>query len=177
LNLGARSAVLDQEEINKAFVDVKKGKKAILAFTNHDYRNMVPDINETHQMLTKASEKYGVQFKYLDAKNAFRKSMKLKKRKKLNFKLKIKKNFIEIISSHKTFGCQPFLAIQGKNRKFYHENFSIIKPHEKWHYYFDDHSLRLNNIKNFGFASNDDYGNTTIIKIDFRKSKIKKYYI
>lgn len=177
LNLGARSAVLDQEEVNKAFVEIKKGKKSILAFSNHDYRNMIPDIDNTHKMLVKASKKYKIKFKYFDARNAFRKNMKIKKKGKLKFKIKVKFNCVELTASHETFGSQPFLSIQSTNKKFYHENFSIIKPYKKWHYYFDDHSLKLNQIRYFGFASNDDYGNTTIVKIDFNKSKIKNYYI
>ena len=177
MNLGARSAVLDQEEVNKAFADIKKGKKAILAFTNHDYRNMIPDIDHTYKMLVKASKKFRVKFKHFDAREAFRKGMKIKKKGKLKFKIKIKNNFIELTSSHETFGSQPFLAIQGINKKFYHENFSIIKPYKKWHYYFDDHSLRPEQIRYFGFASNDDYGNTTIVKIDIRRSKISNYYL
>ena len=103
--------------------------------------------------------------------------MKIKKKGKLKFKIKVKFNCVELTASHETFGSQPFLSIQSTNKKFYNENFSIIKPYKKWHYYFDDHSLKLNQIRYFGFASNDDYGNTTIVKIDFNKSKIKNYYI
>jgi hypothetical protein len=177
LNIGARLSVLNQKEVNKAFVESKKGKKVILAFTNHDEKNMLPDFDKTYEMLTKASKRFKTKFKYFDARNAFRSAMKLKKRKKLDFKIIFKKNFIEISSNHETFGVQPYLAIRDKKGKFYHENFSIIKPYRKWNYYFDSHSLPLNKINTFGFASNDDYGNTTIVKINVSKKIIKKRFI
>ena len=103
--------------------------------------------------------------------------MRLRKREKLDFKIIFKKNFIEIFSNHETFGAQPYLAIKDNEGKFYHENFSIIKPYRKWIYYFDSHSFPLNKIQFFGFASNDDYGNTTIVKINIRKRIIKKRFV
>jgi len=177
LNTNGRLARLNQKEVNKAFIELKKGKKVILAFTNHDEKDMFPAFEETYKMLIKASKKFKTKFKYFDAKNAFRKTMKLKKRTKLDFKIIFKKNSIEISSNHKTFGPQPFLAIKDNKEKFYHENFSIIKPYRKWIYYFDSHSIPLNKTQFFGFASNDDYGNTTIVKINTRKRKIKKRFI
>ena len=177
LNVGARLSVLTQQEVNKAFIELKEGKKVILSFTNHDEKNMLPDFEKTYKMLTKASKKFGIKFKYFDARSAFRDAMKLKKKKKLDFKIVFKKNFIEILSNHETFGPQPFLAIKDNKGKFYHENFSIIKPYRKWIYYFDSHSIPLNKTQFFGFASNDDYGNTTIVKINTSKRKIKKRFI
>jgi len=177
LNIGARLSVLNQKEVNKAFIELKKGKKVILSFTNHDSKNMLPDFEKTYEMLIKASKKFKTKFKYFDARSAFRSAMRLKKRKKLNFKIILKKNFIEIFSSHETFGVQPYLAIKDKEGKFHHENFSIIKPYRKWIYYFDSHSIPLNKIQFFGFASNDDYGNTTIVKINIRKKIVKKRFI
>ena len=177
LNIGTRFALIDQKEVNKAFSEFKKKKKVILAFTNHDERNMLPDFETIHKMLEKASNKFKIKFKYSDAKNAFRYAMRLKKRKKLNFNIILKKNFIKISSNHQTFGSQPFLAIQDKKGKFHHENFSIIKSYRKWIYYFDSHSIEPDKIKFFAFASNDDYGNTTIVKINLKNKKIEKKFI
>ena len=177
LNIGARLAVLNQKEVNKAFAELRNGKKVILSFTNHDEKNMLPEFEKTYKMLIKASKKFKIKFKYFDARSAFRNAMRLKKRKKLDFKIIFKKNFIEIFSNHETFGIQPYLAIKDKKGKFYHENFSIIKPYRKWNYYFDSHSMPLNKINIFGFAANDDYGNTTIVKINVNKKIIKKKFI
>ena len=80
---------------------------------------MLPEFEKTYKMLIKASKKFKIKFKYFDARSAFRNAMRLKKRKKLDFKIIFKKNFIEIFSNHETFGIQPYLAIKDKKGKFF----------------------------------------------------------
>ena len=76
LNVGTRIANLNQKEVNKAFLAKKLKKKAILAFTNHDFRSMTNDFEDVYKMLKKASIKYGINFKFSDAREAFHMNLK-----------------------------------------------------------------------------------------------------
>ena len=67
----------------------------------------------------------------------------------------------------KTFGPQPFLAIEKKDGEFVHDNFDFDLKPQIWHYAFHDDTLPLDKVKSIGVASNDIYGNTDIVKLDF----------
>lgn len=172
LNVGTRIANLNQKEVDKAFLAKKLKKKSILAFTNHDFRSMTKDFEDVYKMLKKASLKYGIKFKFSDAREAFHDEFKMSKIK-LRFKIKFKKNKIFIKSNKKIFGPQPFLALKTVSNKYFHENFFIEEPFKKWIYTFDRHSIDIKNLKCFALAANDKFGNTTIVKVDFNKSKKK----
>ena len=66
----------------------------------------------------------------------------------------------------KTFGPQPFLAIEKIDGSFVHDNFDFDLRPQIWHYPFHDDNLPLNKVKRIGVASNDIYGNTDIVKFD-----------
>jgi len=170
LNVGSRLAVINQKEINKAFEQKKLGKKVILSFTNHDFRNMSEDFDHVYKMLKESSKKYNVKFKFSDAKEAFQETFDLKKTK-LKFNIKFIKNKVFINSNKKIFGPQPYLSIKTKKNKFFHENFFIKKPFSQWVYTFDRNSVPIEDLDTFAFAANDSAGNTGIVKIKYRNHK------
>ena len=77
------------------------------------------------------------------------------------------------MKSIKNIWPATFLALKTVSNKYFHENFFIEEPFKKWIYTFDRHSIDIKNLKCFAFAANDEFGNTTIAKIDFNKSKKK----
>tara|TARA_Y200000002_G_scaffold285579_1_gene239616 strand:+ start:309 stop:1634 length:1326 start_codon:yes stop_codon:yes gene_type:complete len=170
LNIGTRIALLNQKEVDKAFLAKKNNKKTILAFTNHDFRAMDADFVNVYKMLVKSSKKYGLKFKFSDAREAFHHEFG-KPRKKLKFRVKLIKNKLYIKSNQKLFGPQPFLALKTNLNKYFHENFYIQKPFFEWIYTFDRHSFSINDVKYFAFAANNKYGLTTIVKIKFKNKK------
>ena len=68
----------------------------------------------------------------------------------------------------KTFGPQPFLAIEKKDGGFVHDNFDFDLKKQIWHYAFHDDTLPLSEVKSIGVASNDIYGNTDIVKLNMK---------
>ena len=178
LNAGTRISTINQKEVDKAFIQKKKNKKTILAFTNHDFRDMSKDIHEVYNMLKNSSKKYKLKFKFTNAREAFHNEYG-KCKKKLSFSIKFKNNIFYLKSNKKIFGPQPFLAIKTKSNNYYHENFFIEKPFKKWRYTFDRNSIEINKIKFFAFAANDESGFTRIVKIKFinNKPKIKNIFI
>lgn len=178
LNIGTRISILNQKEVEKAFLAKKNGSKTILAFTNHDFRSMIKDFEEVYKMLKTASNKYNIKFKFCGAREAFNNEYG-KSKKRLKFHIKLKNNTLFISSNKKIFGPQPFLAIKNINKQYFHENFFIEKPFYKWRYTFDRHSFEMKKVLCFAFAANDNDGFTSIIKIFFKKKnlEIKTYNI
>src|SRR5262249_23491876 len=58
LNVGTRLRLLTQAHVNQAFAEARDGKSAVLAFTNHDFRDMRPDIALVCDMLAAASKAF-----------------------------------------------------------------------------------------------------------------------
>lgn len=175
LNIGTRTRLLNEKDIEFAFGEVKNNKSVILAFANHDYRNMEQDIEEVYLKIKKISKKFpNIKFKFCEARDAFRKSLKLKK-KNLKFKQKLNGNVLYIKSNKKIFGPQPFLSIQTNNKRYFHDNFDIQKPFYEWTYTFDKNSLELSDIKSIGWAANDEYGTTYVSILDKKTKKFKIY--
>jgi hypothetical protein len=170
LNIGTRLRLLTQEEVDKAFQRANESVPTILAFANHDFREMSGDICNTYNMLQDAKKKYPeVNFEYMDSIDAMRKLFYEEKEiynNKLKLKVGISNNVLTVETiSGKTFGPQPFLAIKTSDQRFIHDNFDAIVCGESWSYTFDKHTIPLKAVEEIGVASNDKYGNTYIEKI------------
>jgi len=175
LNIGTRTRLLTEDDINLAFKEVKKNKPAVLTFANHDYRDMKKDIEDIYFKIKKVSKKYpNIRFKFCEARDALRKSLSLKKIN-LKFKQKLDKNILYIKSNKKIYGPQPFLSIKTKEKKYFHDNFDIQKPFYEWTYTFDENTLDLKDIESIGWATNDSYGSTYITIINPKNKRFKEY--
>lgn len=168
LNIGTRVRLLEQEDVDQAFQEAKEGKPVILAFTNHDFRNIEGDINHVRSMLMNSASRYGnVKFKYASSLQAFRESLKLDKKEALKFETKMNGNVLHIKVNHRTFGPQPFLAIKTKTGQYYHDNLDFQTPFLEWSYTFDSMTIPMSSIEVIGLASCDDYGNVAVHTIEF----------
>lgn len=169
LNMKARIRELGEKDVNEAFELASKGKDIILAFTDHDYKNMEWEINRVRKMIQNASVQFkNVKFLYTDAINAMRKVLKLKKQK-MELKMRL---FLDdfpcrlvITSENDIFGTQPFLAIKTKENKYYWDNLDFSDKN-RWSYTFDNHTFIYDNIQTIGIASNNNYGVTEVLHYD-----------
>jgi len=173
LNMNARHSNLTIDEISKAFEKAKKGDEVLLAFTNHDFRDMTPDILKAQDMLLNVSKRYkDVKFRFSSASNAFRNVIWPKYNSNIqSFKLKVglqqtdKGLRLHIKEKNGTiFGPQPFLAIQTKSGRFIHDNFdfglNLSNKKRDWSYFFDNNTVPKIDLKKIGIAANDKFGNT-----------------
>ena len=177
LNVLNRIASINDFEMEKAFKQANNGNPALVAFSSHDFRDLSYEVNYLREMINKISKKYtDVKFFYTDTKTAFNKIIWQNNSNTKN-SIKLKIEFFNDVSDvpriavkcvkGKTFGPQPFLAIEKKDGSFVHDNFDFDLKPQIWHYAFHDDTLPLNEVKRIGVASNDIYGNTDIVKIDF----------
>lgn len=178
LNVNTRVRNITQEAVNQAFFEASEGKKAILSFANHDFRNMKPDIEAIGGFLSNASNKYpDTKFQFCEARQAVRLALNMKKRRPCNISLRLKGNHLTIKSDAPVFGPQPFFAIKTVTGKYYHDNLDFQKPFESWSYTFDEHTIHLHALEKVGVATNDSYGNVTVAIMHFTNDhKVEIFY-
>ena len=118
LNIGTRHKILKINDVEQAFYEASKGKPVILSFTNHDYRDMENDIRYVYEIIKKVSQKYKkIRFKWCDARDAMRSSLRLKKVKNKVYQSIIDKTFT-LEFQKPIFGPQPYLAFKTKKGQY-----------------------------------------------------------
>lgn len=178
LNIKARVREIRQEDVDEAFRVASTGKDVILAFTDHDYKNMEEEVEKVRDMIADADKKFdNAHFIYSDAVNAMRKVLGMYE-EKIGLEMYLDYGNIqarlEVSAQNGIFGPQPYLAIKTKEGKYYWDNFDFMDVN-KWGYTFDNHTLLFEDIEYIGVAANNSYGETEVLRYDCRENKcIKK---
>ena len=165
LNMCARIREITQEDVLEAFKLAQEEGKAILAFTDHDYKDMKYDIERIRHFLKRATEEYtDVKFEYTDAITAMRKYCGISSEKlEMNCEIiqdnKVK---LEVTTKGKIFGSQPYLALKTNDKNYIWDNFDFDRENV-WSYTFDCHSIEYDKIEEIGVAANNDYGKCEIM--------------
>lgn len=170
LNVGTRFKLLDQAEVDRAFARADAGHPTVLAFTDHDFRDMRPDIEQTHALLVAAARKYpGVEWRHARALDAARAVLDRTAAPPLRLTARLVREGdaarLEVDANHDTFGPQPFLAIKTHDRRYLSDNFDLHVPRRRWSYTFDGDTVPLRAIEQIGVASNDENGSTHVVTL------------
>jgi len=173
LNIGTRQNLLNDYEIEMAFKDAQKNGAAILSFTNHDFRDMEIDIDDTYTRIARIAKNYkDVSFVNSEAVNAMQKTVftdigsnTLKLTSKIIQENNMTKLTVNCIKGN-VFGSQPYLAIKTKEGKYYHDNFNEREHLKSWEYIFDRSTISVESIDKVAVAANDKYGNQSIVFIE-----------
>ena len=148
LNIGTRFNNLELRHVQEAFIEAQIKGGAILAFCNHDYRDIRPDIKKIIDMIKTIKPKFKeVKIKFAGAEQA---AIELENLKSLipDISMQINNKRLEVnIIKGEIFGPQPFLALKHKNGNYYHDNLDIIEPFNKWSYIFDDQTFNLSELE------------------------------
>ncbi len=175
LNMYARTRQISQDDVDDAFADAEKYGKSILAFTDHDYKDMEFEINRVREFIINSKAKYpNVKFVYSNAVDAIRRCVDLEYQ---DFDLEVAvqpqgSNYILKVSvDNDIFGPQPFLAIKTKDNRYIWENFDISVKGRKWTYTFDANTILLSEIDVIGIAANNSYGITKVVTISEKEKR------
>jgi hypothetical protein len=167
LNIGTRMRSLTKQHVSEAFMEAETKGAAILAFANHDWRDMKSDIYGVLEMLNIVSSDYpDVKIKYAGAEEAATALLGYKNVTPFELDLKLEDNriFVEVLNGN-VFGPQPFLAIQSRSGEFYHDNLDIVIPRSKWTYIFDEQTLPLHSVASIGVGAAGSEGKYSVKKI------------
>jgi hypothetical protein len=169
LNIDARIREITQNDVDDAFIRADFGNDAILAFCDHDFRDMEQDVNKMQKMIFNAKRKYmDVDYYYEDPISACRKALNLKpidpilNCNLINFSRD--KVLLDVYAQNTIFGPQPFLAVEGFGNRFIWENFDK-HSNSHWSFTFDNNNIPFESVKNIGIAANSPEGVTDVINI------------
>ncbi|MDY6867884.1 MAG: hypothetical protein SVT56_08260 [Chloroflexota bacterium] len=177
LNVGTRLRLLTESDVRCAFEEANKGIPVVLAFTNHDFRDIRRDVCYVRELLIKVSKDYpDVAFSFSEATRAMRKALKLPPVSPCDFELQFEgaseRTIMRVKTKTPTFGPQPFLAIKTLSGEYLHDNFDIQTPNHEWSYTFDEQTLKINAIESIGIAANNSIGVTSVLRWDSGSNSI-----
>jgi hypothetical protein len=162
LNLRTRYNNMNEKELERAFNQAQNGENAFVGVTNHDFRDMVPEIEEFVHLVRKVSTKYPeVNFQWVNVVEGFRAALGMEKKSPPKFKFELNSEFLRMTSDKDIWGSQPFLALRTLEGRYYRDDL-INDEGNQWTYSFDVHSIALNALSHIGVACNDDIGNTIV---------------
>jgi hypothetical protein len=182
LNVGTRFRLLTEQDVRQAFREARAGKPVVLSFTNHDFRDMAPDVDEVRQMLKKVAMEYpDVPFVYADAVTAMRGALRLPVQSPCELDINMQKideatHVMVVESRTPTFGPQPWLALKTVTGDYYHDNFDIDVPFHRWQYVFDADTFPLQAMSAIGVAANNAFGVSTVAVFDPATGKVNKKF-
>lgn len=167
LNIGTRHSFLRQEDVDQAFDEAAAGRPAVLAFTNHDFREIRPDIAAVRAMLAKAAARRpDTPFRFCEAREAMRSALGLNPQP-FSLDLTLTGGRLDIVAAEApTFGPQPFLAIRTADGRYFHDNLIIHQPFRRWSYIFDEQSLPLRAVDRIGIGACGPTGEVTAATLE-----------
>jgi hypothetical protein len=167
LYLGGRYFRVTQDEVDKAFARAAR-EEVVLAFTHHDFRDIVPDVTDVQWMLRDAASRHpSVKWRYADAAEAMRAALDIAPRPHLEFVLEIEDagcgiRRLHIKTDRAPFGPQPWFCYRTKGGEVFHDNLDRGIRENEWHYSFDDQTATLDEVALIGVATNTPDGRTTV---------------
>lgn len=182
LNVGTRFRLITEADVRQAFKEAKQGQPVVLAVTNHDFRDMEPDVDEVRALLHQASQEFpDVHFRYANAVDAMRHALDLPAMPACELEITINETGVSthvmVVESHTpTFGPQPWLAMKTKSHTYHHDNFDIDVPFHRWQYVFDRETFPLDALDEIGIAANNAYGTTTVVCVESDTGRISKTF-
>jgi hypothetical protein len=168
LNVGSRHSYLTKEHVREAFLEAQNDNSAILSFSNHDYRDMKPDIDYVREILQEVKSEFpDVLIKYAGAEEAAISLMGYKDKPVFKLVMNLYNNKINVkVVSGEIFGPQPFLSFRTKKGEYFHDNFDVIKHRYEWSYVFDEQTLDIDCISKIGVGAAGMHGKYSVFTID-----------
>lgn len=179
ISLDSRVAKLELDDVRDAFKQAKDGEDAIIAFANHDFRDMRDEVNRAMDLIAQVSKEYpDVEYVYSDAISAFQQRenipfIKASFNIEPEIDLKNDTAFLKIHVSEKLFGSQPFFVFKTREGRYLWDNLDYGEDKKSWSYVFDDKTINWSNVETVALAMNHYDGLTEIVKYETKEGIIK----
>ena len=162
LNMGTRLRLLGEEHVEEAFAEADESGASILAFTDHDFRDIAPDIIQVREWLSEVGNRHeSVSIRYATASEAARSLQNLPSGKpSLTARISGNQLYVET-NRAETFSHQPFLAIELRDGAVVHDNFDRAADPGHFHYTFDDLTAPLESVRQIGVAVTGNNGKSS----------------
>ena len=163
LNVGTRLRLINQREVDMAFESASKGENVLLAFCDHDFREMKYDVDEVYGLILEASKKFGaVEWVNSTAVEAA-KAVIGEESEDCMLSVDVAeltgdRKRIDIETTIDSFGAQPFFAIKMRDGRYRADQLDVQIPNRRWSYVFDEESVRASDVELVGIATNSRKG-------------------
>lgn len=180
LNVGTRYRLLQERDVRQAFAEAVAGKPVVLAITNHDFRDMEPDIHQFRQLLNRVARDFPeTPFFYCEAVSAMQAALDLAPLPPCELDLSVRQvdertHILQVSSVTPTFGPQPWLALKTVEGIYHFDNFDIDIPFHQWQYVFDEETFPLAAVSAVGVAANNAFGTTSVVVMDPATGKVSR---
>ena len=180
LNVGTRFRLISEQDVRHAFNEARVGKPVVMAVTNHDFRDMAPDVDNVRNLISTVAQEFpDVPFRYANAVDAMRGALNLTPQPACQLDISLEEvdaatHVLVVESSTPTFGPQPWLALKTVADTYHHDNFDIDVPFHRWQYVFDVETFPLKALDAIGIAANNTYGITTVVRLEPSTGKIAR---
>lgn len=162
LNLGTRLRVMQIEHVRDAFRQASENGSAILAFADHDYRDIRPDVQTLRAMLQEVRAEFpDVKIRFSGAHEAAQAHVSAESEsiQPLELALRVENNRVYVnVVAGQVFGPQPFLALRTRDGRYFHDNFDVITPKSEWTYVLDDQTMMLQSLSHIGVGAAGRFG-------------------
>ena len=153
LNVGTRLRELQDQHITQAFAEAKDNGSAILAFTNHDFRDIRPDVSRVFADIRRVQSGFpDVKVRFSRASDAARQHLLLGDEVP-QLEVGLEGNRL-VVTTNQTqlHSHQPFLAIKHRHGAFLNDNFDQLDGVNTFGYTFDPQTIPLNLVEKIGVA-------------------------
>jgi hypothetical protein len=180
LNVGTRYRLLTELDVQQAFAEARAGQPVVLAITNHDFRDLRPDVDSTRDMIARVAKSFpDVPFRFAEAIDAMRCALQLPPQPACELSISVQRvadatHIMCVASETATFGPQPWLALRTAAGTYHHDNFDIDQPFHRWQYVFDAETFPLSALSDVGIAANNAAGVTTVCHVDPATGKVRR---
>ena len=154
LNVGTRHRLLTRANVVEAFREAKERGFSVLAFTNHDWRDIRPDISWVRSTVASVSQEFkDVKFLYSGAEQAGIATVgDASKRPNLILRVSEGRALVELVGGE-IHGAQPFFGFQTAVGDVFHDNLDVVEPGRAWGYRFDSATYALEEIVKVGVGA------------------------
>lgn len=170
LNVGTRFRELTALHVEQALQQAGQAGSAILAFADHDYRDIRPDVRRVREMLQQARARHPlVRIRFAGAAAAARDHLatlgRLDASIPLTLTLDLQDGVVHVrCSAGQCFGPQPFLAYKSRSGAYIHDNFDMQEPERHWSYTFDAQSLPVGELECIAVGSAGADGSVAVLR-------------
>jgi hypothetical protein len=143
LNVGTRLRSLRLDHVRQAFAEANEHGSAILAFSDHDYREISFDVEAVRAMIAEVKPEFPeVSLRFSGAEAAARDLLGVSQAPGPELSLRLEDSRLVVrLEQGQIFGPQPFLALKSRDGRVFHDNFDVQEPGRHWTYTLDDQTL------------------------------------
>jgi hypothetical protein len=168
LNLGTRLRSMNEHHLKEAFLESQTTGSAVIAFADHDFRDIRKDVENFRSMLARTKLEFpDIKVKFSAAGRAAIEHLGLESKERIVLQSWLDKErlVIEVVSGE-IFGPQPFLAILTSDGRYLHDNLDVLEPRRRWSYHFDAQTLSLSDVSKIAVGTAGKCGNSFVTTVE-----------